>query len=116
MCVCGRLCSLQGCNAVWDGEISLRAPKSSPDESSAPTQACGGSVPCAVPADVCAPGWEVCLSDPAGGVDLGLFRAGITQAQCDSGASGTYVSAMSHANQPCPATPVRHCPAQCPPF
>lgn len=39
--------------------MSLRAPKSSPPK------VCGGKVPCAVPADACAAGWEVCLSNPA---------------------------------------------------
>ena len=63
---CEAFCHLDnvhGCRATWD-KASLRAKKSAADKTTN-KKACGGDVPCAVPADACAPGWEVCLSDPA---------------------------------------------------
>ena len=103
---------MRGCAATWEGEIGLRTEKTSPP----PPKPCGGAVPCAAPADACAPGWEVCLSEPAGGVDLGAFRAAMSKELCATNSSGRYVAAMSHAEagwqqyakagQPCPPAPL----------
>jgi hypothetical protein len=90
---CDAFCHLDnvhGCTATW-GEASLRAAKTKPPKP------CGGDVPCPVPADACAPGWEVCLSNPEAGIDLGAFRAAMSETDCATNSSGRYIAAMSHA-------------------
>jgi hypothetical protein len=81
--------TIAGCAASWTGPLSLRA--------TATGAACGDSstgpgVPCAAPADACAPGWRMCgdTGDPS---DL---SSRLTAAQCDADAVGTFVAAMSH--------------------
>ena len=74
-----------------------------------------GSVPCPVPADVCAPGWEICLSDPEAGVDLGQFRAAMSEVDCATNSSGRFIGAMSHA-QPKIRKYAKNGPHGCPPM
>lgn len=86
---------IAGCMGKWKEAKSLR---------DAPTgKACGDDgAECAVPADVCAPGWHVCGKD--GKADDLNTRA--TQAQCDSAGPGRFNAAVSHSPtdeiDPCP--------------
>lgn len=77
--------TLAGCRARWDGVANLRAP--------ATGAACGGDVPCAVPADACAPGWQICgrMGDP------GELSSRVTSARC-AGETGHWVAAMDHCH------------------
>ena len=72
------------CLGSWTDAKSLRAP---------PTGvACGDdNGPCAVPADLCAPGWHVCgvTGDPAE-----LHR--LTALECEQAGGGSYASALSY--------------------
>lgn len=96
--------SVQGCAARVAADVSMRA--------AATGKACGGALgACAAPADACAPGWALCLSDfskPALSAD-GL-RAAMTADQCASDDGGRYLAAMSHGN-PAWAPPGGQCPA-----
>ncbi len=86
---------IAGCLGKWKESKSLR---------DKPTgKACGDDgAECAVPADVCAPGWHVCGME--GKSDDLKTRA--TQAQCDSAGPGRFNAAMSHSPtdeiDPCP--------------
>jgi hypothetical protein len=86
---------LQACAATLPAGVSLRAPASG--------KPCGGALgPCATPADACAPGWALCLSDfavPALSADG--FRSRLGAAACGGGAGGRFVAAMSHAGAAC---------------
>jgi iron(II)-dependent oxidoreductase len=94
---------VQGCAASLTSPVSMRAP--------ATGKACGGELgPCAAPADACAPGWKICLSDftnPSLSADG--FRARLTADQCASEDGGKYIAAMSHGN-PAWAPPGGSCP------
>ena len=86
---------IAGCLGKWKDSKSLR---------DAPTgKACGDDgEECAVPADVCAPGWHVCGVE--GKADDLNTRA--TQAQCDAAGPGRFNAAVSHSPtdeiDPCP--------------
>lgn len=108
---CTASSTVHGCSATWAGSADLRA--------GATGKPCGGSLgPCATPADACAPGWALCLSNASQpGLDLAGFRAGMSAATCAGGDVRRYAAAMSHAipawsnlpPAPCPAAPL---PAQ----
>ncbi|TPV97253.1 MAG: hypothetical protein B7733_00465 [Myxococcales bacterium FL481] len=92
-----RFADIAGCLGSWDGKKSLRA---------APTnKPCGDDKgPCAVPADVCAPGWHVCGRD---GKAQDLSDRVDAEA-CNEGAGpGKFVAAISHGQAPvvCPPPP-----------
>ena len=100
---CDAFCDVDGvsgCLATWNTTPSLRAPRTG--------AACGGSLgPCASPADACAIGWSLCLSNSSTG--LATFRSRMSPEQCavNSGHMPLrFVAAMSHALEPCPAAPV----------
>ncbi len=102
--VCAAFCdnaAVQGCAAILPGSnVSMRAPPTG--------MACGGVLgQCAAPADACAAGWALCLSnfsDAALGADG--FRANMAPETCATGALGRFIAAMSHANCPtCPNAP-----------
>ena len=104
--------SVHGCAATWSGALSLRAAGSGVP--------CGNAlgVPCAAPADACAPGWALCLSYNAssksgGDTNASAFRAGITAAACAAATEDprVFVAAMSHARPEWSSLP----PAPCPP-
>jgi hypothetical protein len=103
---CDAFCDVTGvagCTATWVGVPSLRAPRTG--------AACGGSLgACAAPADACAPGWSLCLSN-ASTVEAALaaLRARMSAAQCGNDGGQLprrFVAGMSHAVQPCPPSPV----------
>lgn len=75
---------IAGCRGEWSGGKSLR---------DAPTgKACGDDLgECAVPADVCAPGWHVCGAD---GRPRDL-RDRVTAEQCAEAGPGRFVAALS---------------------
>jgi len=100
---CGASTTVHGCLASWPGTASLRAPASG--------KPCVKGV-CAVPADACAPGWALCLSDFAKS-NLTGFRAGISASQCAAVNADPrkFVAAMSHARAEWASLP----PAPCPP-
>ena len=95
---------VQGCAATLAAPASMRA--------AATGKACGGVLgPCAAPADACAPGWRVCLSDfSSAPLSADGFRARMTADQCASEDGGRYLGAMSHGN-PAWAPPGGSCPA-----
>lgn len=100
---CDAFCDIDGisgCVASWNSTPSLRSPSTG--------AACGGSLGvCASPADACAKGWSVCLSNATTG--LATFRSRMSSAQCAVNSGHTplrFVSAMSHAVEPCPPSPV----------
>jgi hypothetical protein len=75
---------IAGCLGSWTGGQSFRAATTG--------AACGDDIgPCAVPADICAPGWHVCgtSGDPAE-----LLR--ITTSQCEQAGGGAYLTAVSY--------------------
>ena len=86
-----------GCVGAWSGNKNLR---------DKPTgQACGDDLPgskCAVPADVCAPGWHVCGHEGKGD-DL---RDRVEATECDNAGPGRFNAAVSHSPSdeidPCP--------------
>ncbi len=86
---------IAGCLGKWKESKSLRdAPTGKP---------CGDDgEECAVPADVCAPGWHVCGNE--GKADDLNTRA--TQKQCDGAGPGRFNAAVSHSPtdeiDPCP--------------
>lgn len=91
---------LAGCVAAWDGHQSLRAAKTG--------TGCGGARRCAAPADACAAGWAICLSDPASAaLSQAAFRAAVSPERCATGFDGALVAAMSSGRNgpPCPNTP-----------
>jgi hypothetical protein len=76
---------IAGCAASWEGERSLRDPRTG--------VRCGDDMgECAAPADACAPGWHLC--GRRGGT-LELSKA-LTGDQCESAGSGRFVAAVSH--------------------
>jgi hypothetical protein len=79
------------CIGEWSGEQSLRQPSD--------RTACGNDAGkiCAVPADLCAPGWHLCAS---GGSALELSTR-LTPDQCDIAGGGRYVAATSHCQGLC---------------
>lgn len=99
--------TVRGCVAVWSGSLSMRAPVTGKGP-------CGGVTPCASPADACAPGWAVCLSNlTVSPLSLPSFRNAITADQCGAADPRRFVGGMQHADpaweslppQPCPPTP-----------
>jgi hypothetical protein len=85
---------IAGCLGDWN-EGSMRAPKTG--------MRCGNSLAtrCAVPADLCAPGWHVCGTPPYGPSDI---SAKITNAQCISEKTGAYAAALGDQEcEPCSA-------------
>ena len=65
---CEGLCAhpaVRGCGASWAGATDLRKPPTG--------KACGGSKACAAAADACAPGWGLCMSRSAAGLDTESF-------------------------------------------
>ncbi|GAB4212745.1 MAG: hypothetical protein OHK0013_35840 [Sandaracinaceae bacterium] len=76
--------SVAGCGASWQGEASLRAPRSG--------GACGDTLGlCGVPADACAAGWHVCGA--SGSVEE-VRRIGAEA--CEHAGGGRYSAAISH--------------------
>lgn len=84
-----------GCVGKWDGTKSLR---------DKPTgKACGDDgAACAVPADLCAPGWHVCGT--AGKADDMTQRA--SAADCHNAGPGRFNAAVSHS----PTDEINPCP------
>jgi hypothetical protein len=83
---------IAGCLGDWN-EGSMRAPKTG--------MRCGNSLAtrCAVPADLCAPGWHVCGTPPYGPTDI---SAKITNAQCTGEKTGSFVAALGDLEcEPC---------------
>lgn len=74
-----------GCIGEWTGPANLRAPKTN--------SSCGDDldVPCASPADACAPGWNICGHDGR----IAPISA-IGSAACESAGGGRFVAALSH--------------------
>ncbi|MFT3696358.1 MAG: hypothetical protein QM831_24675 [Kofleriaceae bacterium] len=75
---------IAGCSGTWSGQLDLRGTGTG--------AACGNSLgPCAMPADVCSPGWHVCgtTSNPS------EVSSRITAQQCLS-EPGLWTLAMSH--------------------
>jgi hypothetical protein len=110
---CAASATVHGCAATWNssssgGGVSLRAPPTG--------RPCGndltpGGTVCAVPADACAPGWALCLSNasvpalsPAG------FRAGLSAADCAGADPRRFIAAMQHANPAWESLPPKPCP------
>lgn len=90
---CEALCThshVRGCGAHWSGPVSLREAVTG--------HACGSAphAPCKAPADACGPGWGLCLSHAAPGLDTLAFLSSIDAATCASPPGG-FVAAMSHA-------------------
>ncbi len=84
-----------GCMGTWPESKSLKDPPTG--------KACGDDgEACAVPADVCAPGWHVCGSK---GIPKDL-RDRATAEQCHNAGPGRFNAAMSHSPtdeiEPCP--------------
>lgn len=108
---CEALCDVagvRGCAAEWDTATSMRSPKS------AGAAGCGGGLgKCKVPADACAPGWEVCLSNVTGALGPADLRKRLSGGKCSGGHPGRFVAGMSHAQpkwehlktQACPPGP-----------
>eukprot|EP01047_Picozoa_sp_COSAG01_P015113 COSAG01_NODE_751_length_13837_cov_78.727981_1_plen_557_part_00 len=91
---CEGLCShpsVRGCGAHWDGVKSLRAKPTGKPCGSAPTHPA-----CASPTDACGPGWGVCLSHSAAGLDTPSFLKAIDANTCGT-PKGAFVAGMSHA-------------------
>lgn len=95
---------VQGCAASLAQAVSMRAP--------ATGSPCGGVLgACAAPADACAPGWALCISDfSKASLSADGFRARMSASECaSSGDGGKYIAAMSHTdcnpNQVCPTSP-----------
>lgn len=95
---------VQGCAASLVTPVSMRTP--------ATGKPCGGELgPCTAPADACAPGWQICLSDFSNpSLSAVGFRSRMTATQCASDDGGKYIAAMSHGN-PAWAPPGGTCPA-----
>ena len=89
--------TVAGCLGVWDGETSLRTPKSG--------KACGDDLDvCSTPADVCADGWQVC----AGNGDYRDLSERLSADECRNGAGpGKFVAGISHVRRrgECPPPP-----------
>ena len=89
------------CAANWTGALSLRTPRTG--------GACGGPVKCSSPADACAEGWSICLSQgetASGHSTAAVLVAAVSAAECATGANGSYATAMSSARRfPCPSEP-----------
>ncbi len=84
-----------GCMGKWKESKSLREEPTG--------KACGDDgAECAVPSDVCAPGWHVCGADGQG-EDL---KTRATQKSCDAAGPGRFNAAISHSPtdeiDPCP--------------
>lgn len=78
---------IAGCLGTWSGRQSLRAPSSG--------RACGDELgPCAVPADVCAPGWHVCGASGA----VSELRQ-VTAEECENAGGGRFAAGMSHCKE-----------------
>jgi hypothetical protein len=76
--------AIAGCLGTWGGRQSLRTPPTG--------AACGDELgPCAVPADVCAPGWHVCGSSGAV-ADLRQVSA----EECERAGGGRFAAGISH--------------------
>lgn len=104
---CDAFCDtgVHGCAVTWTGSMSLRtSPTGKP---------CGTGIgPCESPADACAPGWALCLSNfSAPGLSSNGFRDSIDADGCANGDPRRFVAAMSHANPAWSNLP----PAPCPP-
>lgn len=103
---CNVSSTVHGCLAQWDGSQNMRANKTG--------SSCGDSLgKCNVPADACAHGWGICLSDfNIAGLDITSFRSGITPNNCGKNDPRSFVTGMSHAIlswQPLPPGP---CPVE----
>ena len=86
---CEAFCSLdsvRGCGVSWTGGKDMRSPRTS--------KPCTGGDPphCQSPADACAEGWEVCLSDG----DRPALMAALSPEECAS-EWGAWAMAESHA-------------------
>jgi hypothetical protein len=79
-----RFATIAGCLGSWRGTRSMRA---------RPTgRVCGDDAgPCAVPADLCGPGWRVCGA--SGAID-DVRR--VSAAQCERAGGGRFSAAISH--------------------
>jgi hypothetical protein len=79
--------TIAGCIGSWTSSVSMRDPPTG--------KACGNDLaPCAVPADLCASGWNVCSST---GAVSDLTRR-LTGAECESAGAYRYEAAISHCN------------------
>ena len=84
-----------GCMGTWDGAKSLQAKPTG--------KACGDDgEKCAVPADVCAPGWNVC-----GETDMAKdLREHTSVKECHNAGPGRFNAAISHS----PSEEINPCP------
>ena len=96
--------TVSGCAATWNQPASMRAPKTG--------KKCGGSLgACAVPADSCAEGWEICMSNPSlPGLSVATFVAAMTEDECASGDPRAWVGGMSHTSPRWQKSPGLKCP------
>lgn len=86
-----RFPDLAGCSGRWFGLPSLRTAKLA-------SEACGQAMEaeCVSPADLCAPGWDVC----ARGGEPGALREALSGSDaCASAGQGRWVAAMSHCER-----------------